>query len=335
MDLSTTYMGLQLANPLVVSACPLTRSIDRIRQMEDAGAGAIVLYSLFEEQVSGEEKELEFFLSYASERFAESLTYYPEVSEFHLGPDEYLEHIAHARQAVDVPIIASLNGVSATGWSSFARQIEQAGAHALELNTYFLPADPKITSEMVERVHLSACEMVRKSVSIPLAVKLSPYFSSPASMAARFDQAGADALVLFNRFYQPDIDLETLELQSTLKLSEPIENRLALRWIAILCEKVECSLAACTGIHDGYDVAKMILAGADVAMMCSTLLKHGISHLGRIRAELVEYMQHKGYETLAQMRGAMSYRHCPNPIALERTNYMKMIRDFVPSGTLE
>jgi len=335
MDFNTTYMGLELGCPLVPSASPLSREIDNIRRMEDAGAGAVVLWSLFEEQIAHEADELEHYLHYGTERFAESLTYFPQPAEFRLGPEDYLDHIAKAKQAVGIPVIASLNGISTRGWTSYAAQIEQAGADGLELNFYFIPTNPDVTAQQVEDACASTLRAVNSNVSIPVAMKLSPFYSSMAAMAKRLDDEGADALVLFNRFYQPDINVEKLEAASTIELSTPFEQRLPLRWIAILCGRVRASLAATTGVYTGRDAAKMILAGADAVMMCSALLANGIGHLSAVRDELVKIMEAKGYESISQMKGVMSHRKCAEPAAFERANYIKALNSYGPTATRE
>ncbi|HUS47264.1 MAG TPA: dihydroorotate dehydrogenase-like protein [Phycisphaerae bacterium] len=335
MDLKTTYMGLELGCPLVPSASPLSREIDNIRRMEDAGAGAVVLWSLFEEQIEHEAAELEHYLRYGADRFAESLTYFPEPGEFPLGPNEYLDHIAKAKRAAGIPVIGSLNGISTRGWISYARQIEQAGADGLELNVYFIPTDPAVTADQVEDVYISVLQAVKASVSIPVAMKLSPFFSATAAMARKLDEAGADALVLFNRFYQPDIDIAALEVVPTLELSTPFEQRLPLRWIAILRGAIKASLAATTGVRTGQDAAKMILAGADAVMMCSALLERGIEHLAAVRKELVETMEEKNYDSVEQMKGVMSQQKCAEPAAFERANYIKALNRYGLTATRE
>ena len=335
MDLTTTYMGMKLPSPLVPSASPLSRDISNIRRMADAGAGAVVLWSLFEEQIEREAEELDFYLQYGADRWAESLTYFPKPSEYRSTPDEYLDHIAKARRAVDIPIIASLNGISAGWWDSWARKVEQAGADAIELNAYFIPTDPGLTPAQVEDVYLRALEAVKGAVSIPVAMKLSPFFSSIAGMARALSDAGADALVLFNRFYQPDIDIANLEVTPSLVLSDSADNRLPLRWIAILHGKLKASLAATTGIHTAEDVAKMILAGADVTMMCAALLQHGIERLSAVREGLMRIMEGKEFESVAQMKGLLSQRNCAEPAAFERANYMKAINRFGLTATRE
>ena len=335
MNLTTTYMGLELACPIIASASPLSEKIDTIRALEDAGAGAVVLFSLFEEQIEHEARELEYYLQHGTERFAESLTYFPNVGEYRLGAEDYLEHIRRAREAVNIPVIASLNGVSAGGWVRYAEQIQQAGADAIELNVYYIPTDPRLTSHQVEQVYLDVLEAVKKHVSLPVAMKLSPFFSSPTNMMTRLDDAGADGLVLFNRFYQPDINLETMEVAPELVLSCPQEARLPLRWIAILYGKVNASLAATTGIHTSEDVLKMLLAGADATMLCSVLLKKGAEHLKDIRAGLIRLMETRGYESVSQLKGIMSQQSCAEPAAFERANYMKTLNSFGGGSTLE
>ncbi len=302
--------------------------------MEDLGASAIVLWSLFEEQIEHEARELEYYLEHGKDRFAESLTYFPDLGEYRLGAEDYLEHISKAKQAVDIPIIASLNGVSTGGWIRYASEIQQAGADAIELNIYYIPTDLNLTSERVERIYLDVLQAVKQTVSIPVAMKLSPFFSSMVNMMTRLDNAGADALVLFNRFYQPDLNIEKLEVDSSVVLSRPAENRLPLRWIAITFGKVNASLAATTGIHTGRDVAKMMLAGADVAMLCSVLLKEGIGRLADIGAELVRQMETMEYESISQMKGLLSQQNCAEPAAFERANYIKVLNSFEQTSTL-
>ncbi|MFO7963041.1 MAG: dihydroorotate dehydrogenase-like protein [Desulfobacterales bacterium] len=328
MDLTTEYMGLKLKCPLAASASPLSRDVDNIKRLEDAGASAIVLYSLFEEQIIHEQKELDYYLSRGAEHFAEALTYYPNMEDYNLEPDMYLEHIRKAKEAVDIPIIGSLNGVSDSGWSAYASHIEQAGADAVELNIYYVAADDSLSAEAVESLYLGNLATVKEAVGIPVAVKVGPFFSAMARMAKRLDSAGADALVLFNRFYQPDINLETLETEPSILLSREGEYRLPLRWIAVLYGRIGADLAASSGIHNGYDAAKMIMAGADVLMLCSTLLKNGIDWLTRIKEQLREWAHHQEYASIGEMRGSMSHRNTPNPSAFERANYMRALTEF-------
>ena len=335
MNLETTYMGLQLPSPLVVSASPLSEDIANIRQMEDCGAGAVVLFSLFEEQIQHDAEELEHYLHYGADRFPESLSYFPDLGEYRLGAEDYLDHISKASQAVDIPIIASLNGISTSGWRRYAAEFQQAGADAIELNVYQIPTDPQLNSQQVEQVYLDVLQAVKQQVDIPVAMKLSPFFSSPANIITTLDKAGADGLVLFNRFYQPDIDLQEMAITSKLSLSESAESLLPMRWIAIMCGKVNASLAGSTGIHTADDVMKMLLAGADVVMLCSVLLKNGVAHLTNIRDGLVGLMQDKQYESLAQLRGAFSQQKCANPDAFERANYLKILNSYGLTSTFE
>ncbi len=331
MDLKTEYMGLKLKSPLVVSACqPLSEEIDSIRQAEDAGAAAVVLYSLFEEQLTLERYELNHHLTAGTESFPESITYFPNASEFKLGPEEYLDHIRKAKAATKIPIIASLNGTSVGGWTTFAKQMEQAGADALELNVYFIPTDMNMTGAAVEQVYVDILKAVRAAVSIPVAIKLSPFFSNLANMALRLDGAGADALVLCNRFYQPDIDLEALEVFPKVLLSTPQAIRIPLRWIAILCGRIQADLAGTSGVHTAEDVCKMLMAGATVTMLCSILLRNGVGHLHKIEQDLVEWMEKHEYESVGQMRGSMCQYLCPNPSAFERAQYMRALTSYQP-----
>ena len=328
MDLKTTYLGMRLRTPLVVSASPLSEGLDAIRRMEDAGAAAIVLYSLFEEQLTRESQELEHHLTHGTESFAEALTYFPSASEFRLGPEGYLDHIRRAKEAVEVPIIGSLNGNTAGGWTAYARQIEAAGADALELNIYSIPTDAYRTGAEVEEACLEILKQVKAEVRIPVAVKLSPFFSNMAYMARRLAEAGADGLVLFNRFYQPDINLEQLEVQPHIILSTPMALRLPMRWIALLHGRVGTSLAATSGIHTSQDVLKMVMAGADVTMLCSTLYRHGIEYIRTIEREMVDWMTEHEYDSIEQMQGSMSQRNCPEPAQFERAQYIKTLHSF-------
>ncbi len=327
-DLSTTYLGLSLKNPLVVSASPLSEDVGNIRRMEDAGAAAVVLHSLFEEQINLESHELDRYLSQGTESFAESLSYFPDLTRYNLGPDGYLEHLRRIKAAVDIPIIGSLNGVSTGGWITYARKIQEAGADALELNLYFIPTDPKMTGAQVEQMYVDLARDVKASVGIPVAVKLNHFFSAMANMAQGLDQAGADALVLFNRFYQPDFDLESLEVVPSLTLSSSYELLLRLHWVAILHGHVRADLAITGGVHTAQDVLKSMMAGARVAMMTSALLKNGIEHLTMVRADLLAWMEEHEYTSIRQMQGSMSYRSVANPSAFERANYMKVLSSY-------
>jgi dihydroorotate dehydrogenase (fumarate) len=331
MNINTTYLGMTLRSPLVVSACPLSETVYNIRQMEDAGAGAVVLYSLFEEQIRQEQETLFEHLTAGVDSFAEALTSFPEPIIYHAGPDQYLNLIRKARKAVDIPIIASLNGASLGGWTRFAREIEEAGANALELNIYHIPTDTSLTGEQLEHAYLEILKSVKEVVTIPVAVKLSPYFSNMANMAARLDDGGANALVLFNRFYQPDIDLETLEVRPRVLLSTAQDMRLPLTWIGILYKRIKADLAATSGIHTGEDAVKMILAGANVTMMASVLLRRGIDHLRTVEKELWTWMDEREIESIAQMRGSVSQIHVDDPEAFERTQYMRALTTFRPT----
>lgn len=331
IELTTEYLGMQLRSPLVASASPLSEEIDNIRRLEDVGAGAIVLYSLFQEQLVMERMELHHHLSSTSESHAEAITYFPEPDTFHLGPEEYLEHIRRAKDAVEIPIIASLNGSSLGGWTEYAKHMQNAGADAIELNIYSIPATTELTSEDVEKGYIEILEAVRHCVSIPVAVKLSPYFSSLANMAQRLDLEGADGLVLFNRFYQPDIDLDTLEVVPRVLLSTPQALRMPLRWIAMLYGRIEADLAATGGIHTGQDVLKMLMAGARVTMLCSALLKNGIDHLLKVEQQMRSWMEEFEYESVKQMQGSMSQIHCTDPAAYERAQYMRALHSYRPA----
>jgi len=328
MDLSTKYLGLSLRTPLVTAASPLSEEIDTIKEMEAAGASAVVLYSLFEEQLRQDSRELAHNLEQGTESFAEALTYFPEPDDFRLGPEEYLAHIAKAKAAVKIPIIASLNGSSVGGWTQYAKGIQQAGADAIELNIYHIPTDMNVSSAAIEQTYLDILKAVKASVTIPVAVKLSPFFTNFANMAKRLDQAGANGLVLFNRFYQPDIDLESLEVRPNILLSTPMAMRVPLRWIALLHGKLQANLAATSGIHRASDVLKMLMAGADVTMLCSTLIRHGARQLGVIERDLIAWMEEHEYTSVTQLKGSLSQRNCAEPSAFERAQYMKAISQF-------
>jgi dihydroorotate dehydrogenase (fumarate) len=331
MDLTTHYLGLKLRSPLVPSASPLSESVANIKRMEDAGAAAVILYSLFEEQITLEQHELHHHLTAGTESFAESLSYFPEPDEFRLGPEEYLEHIRKAKEAVSIPIIASLNGSSIGGWTEYAKKMEQAGADALELNVYYIPTDLELPGQQVENTKIEILKAVKSAVKIPVAIKLSPFFSNMANMAMQLDVAGADALVLFNRFYQPDIDLENLEVKPNVILSTPHALRLPMRWIAILYKRIEADLAATSGIHTAQDAIKMVMAGARVTQVCSALLRHGIDYLKTMETGIREWMEAHEYESVEQMCGSMSQMHCENPAAFERAQYMKALVNYKPA----
>ena len=329
MDLSTTYMGLKLRTPLVPSASPLSQEIDNIKRLEDAGASAIVLYSLFEEQLRLETLELDMALTAGTESFAESLSYFPQPAEYHLGPEGYLEHIRRAKQAVRIPVIASLNGASVGGWTEYARQMQQAGADAIECNIYYIPTDLEQTAAEVEETYVEILQAVKSAVTIPVAMKLSPFFSNMANMARRLDDAGVNALVLFNRFYQPDIDLEDLSVRPNVLLSTPQAMRIPMRWIAILYGRIKASLAATSGIHGPQDVIKMLMVGTDITMLCSVLLRNGIGHLRVIEQGVKEWLEEHEYDSVRQAQGSMSQVKVPDPSAFERAQYMRAIRTYV------
>lgn len=328
MDLSTTYMGLKLKNPIVPSASPLTQHIDSVKALEDAGAAAVVCHSLFEEQITHESGELDHYLSYGTESYAEATTYFPEPDDFKLGPVEYLDHIADLKKAVDIPIIGSLNGVSNGGWVKYAKNIQEAGADALELNVYYIPTNSNLTGSEIENMYIDTLKAVKQNVTIPVAIKLSPYFTSMSNMAKRLDKAGADALVLFNRFYQPDFDLEKLEVVPNLVLSTNWELRLPLRWVAILYSHVNASLALTSGVHSHIDVIKSMMAGADVAMMASELLVNGTGRVADILKGLQQWMEENEYASIQMMKGSMSQKSVEEPAAFERANYMKTLHSF-------
>ncbi len=328
MDLSTTYLGLKLKNPLVAGAGPLSRDLDTLRHMEDAGISAAVLDSLFEEQIRHDEGELDHYLTQGTESFAEALSYFPRPSEFTKGPEEYLEYIAKAKAKVSIPVIASLNGVSAGGWMEYARKMQEAGADAIELNIYYVPANPALSGGEIEQMYVDALKAVKAAVTIPVALKLSPFFSNMAFTARQLSNAGADGLVLFNRFYQPDIDLDTLEVVPNLVLSSPSEMRLPLRWIAILYGQVAADIAGSSGVHRAEDVIKTVMAGASCVQVCSALIVHGVKRGTEMLKGMESWMAEHDYESVTQMKGSMSQRNCPEPAAFERANYMKVLQSY-------
>lgn len=325
MDLTVRYMGFTLKNPLVASPSPFCENLDKIEKMASAGASMIVLHSLFEEQLRTESEGLNRNLTAGTESFAEALSYFPEPDQYKLNREQYLTHIQKAKQAVDIPILASLNGISTGGWIQYAREIESAGADGLELNIYFIPTDPGSQGHQVEQLYIQLVKDITASLNIPVAIKVSPYFSAPANILSRLDQAGADALVLFNRFYQPDIDLEQLEIRSDLSLSHPDELRLRLRWAAILSPILKADLAVTGGVHSSDDVLKAMMAGANVAMMTSAVLKNGPMHFRRVLDGITGWMEKNGYESIQQMQGSLNMKHVKDPAAYERANYMKIL----------
>lgn len=329
MDLKTKYLGMTLKSPLVVSASPLSKTIDGIKKIEDADAAAFVMYSLFEEQIELEQKELFATTSMGTEAFAEATSYFPDVAEYNLGPHEYLEHIRKAKEAVDIPVIASLNGKTTGGWTNYAKLMEEAGANAIELNIYNIPSSTELSGDALENNYVEIVKAVKSNVTIPVAVKLSPFFSNMANFAKKLDNAGVDGLVLFNRFYQPDINLEELEVEPHIVLSNPTEMRLPMRWIAMLKGRIFADLAATSGIHYGEDVIKMLLVGANATMLCSTLLRYGVDHLKDIKEEMIEWMEEREYESVMQLQGSMSQMNVADPSSFERAQYMKALNNYV------
>ena len=327
-DLSTSYLGLKLRSPLVASSSPLCKSVDNICRLEDAGASAVVLHSLFEEQINLESFELDRWLE-PNEGFAEAQSYLPDLTSYNIGPEGYVEHIASAKKSVRIPVIGSLNGVSSGGWIRYARLIEQAGADALELNIYYLPTNPNMTGAQVEMMHTELVEEIKGSIRIPVAVKLGPYFSATPNMMVKLDAAGVNGLVLFNRFYQPDFDLENLEVVPNLALSNSSELLMRLHWVAILYGQIKADMAITGGVHTAEDVVKSMMAGAKVSMMTSALLRHGIPYLGELRTKLAEWLDEHEYESIAEMQGSMSRRSVADPEAFERANYMRVLSSYV------
>ena len=331
MNLATRYMGLTLKNPLVASASPLSHEIDTIRQLEDHGAAAVVMFSLFEEQIRHDAGALDYFMSVGTYSFGEALSYFPTADGCDVGPSQYLDLIRKAKAAVDIPIIASLNGTTDRGWIDFSVLMEDAGADAIELNIYYIPTSMHQTGAQVEEQYLDVVARVKSAVSIPVAVKVGPYFSSFAHMAGRLDRAGANALVLFNRFYQPDFDIETRSVAPTLVLSSAEEIRVPLLWIALLHGHVKCSLAATTGVHSAVEAIKYLMAGADVVMSTSALLRHGPSWLSRVVTNLTEWMERKGHDSVNQLRGSMSQKSLPDSMAFVRGNYIRILESYKPA----
>jgi dihydroorotate dehydrogenase (fumarate) len=327
-DLTTRYLGLNLKNPLVASASPLSERVETVKQMEQAGIGAVVMYSLFEEQIIHESLELDHYLNYGTESFAEALTYLPDSGRYSLGPEKYVDHVKRLKDAVSIPVIGSLNGVSSGGWIQYAKRIEEAGADALELNIYYLPFDPAITSTGLEENYIQLVKDVRREIKIPLAVKVSPFLTGVANVLKQFAEAGADGLVLFNRFYQPDIDLEKMEVTPSLVLSTSSELRMPLRWIALLYGQIKADFAITSGVHTSEDVLKSMMAGASVTMMASELLKGGIKRIPEILSGMQMWMESNEYESVTQMKGSMSAQAVRQPHALRRSNYIKVLNSF-------
>lgn len=328
IDLSAQYLGLKLKNPLIASASPLSERVETVKQMEQAGISAVVMYSLFEEQIIHESLELDHYLNYGTDSFAEALTYLPDTGRYSLGPEKYVDHVKRLKDAVSIPVIGSLNGVSSGGWVQYAKRIEEAGADALELNIYYLPFDPSITSAGLEENYIQLVKDVRREIKIPLAVKVSPFLTGVANVLKQFAEAGADGLVLFNRFYQPDIDLETLEITPSLVLSTSNELRMPLRWIALLYGQIKTDFAITSGVHTSEDVIKSMMAGASATMMASELLKNGIKRIPEILSGMQMWMETNEYESVAQMKGSMSAQAVRQPGTLRRSNYIKVLNSF-------
>ncbi len=328
IDLSTRYLGIKLKNPLIASASPLCENIENIKQMEKSGIAAVVLHSLFEEQVIMQEKELNYALTQGTESYAEALSYLPDVNDYHFAPDEYVDYITKVKEAVDIPVIGSLNGISNSGWIKYGKKIEEAGADALELNVYYLPTTITASCQDIEQIYLDLIKMLRKSIHIPLAVKLNPYFNSIPGIAYKLAQMGADGLVLFNRFYQPDIDLIEMSVVPDLELSRSSELRLRLRWIAILYQRIKTDLAVTGGIHTVEDILKSILVGANVTMMASVLLEQGIPYLDNLLKGIEEWLRRHEYHSLDEIRGLLSQKNVRQTDAFERANYMKVLQSY-------
>lgn len=329
-NLKTNYLGMELKNPLVVSPNPLCSSLDNIKRMEDAGAGMVVLHSLFEEQLTGESMALNANLLQGTESFAESLSYFPEMSDYHMGPDSYLDLIRKAKESTQIPIMGSLNGVSEGGWTEFAARMEEAGADGLELNMYYIPTDPDMDETHINDMYMSLVKQVTSSVRIPVAVKVAPHFTSMPHAAKRLGEEGAKGIVLFNRFYQPDIDLDTLEVVPRIQLSSPSRLHLRLRWTAILYGRVTPDIAITGGVHSHEDVVKCMMAGAKVSMMTSALLKFGIGHLAAVLKGFDRWLDDREYDSVEMMQGSMSQKSVANPAAFERANYMKVLTSYMP-----
>ncbi len=328
MNLKTTYLGLKLANPIVVGAGPLTANVDSIKKLEENGAAAVVLPSIFEEQLSQESIALHYYTTAGSESYAEALDYFPTAKEYYFGPEEYLKLIRDVKAAVKIPVIASLNGYTESGWISFAKQIEDAGADALELNMYYLATDPNVSGADVERYYINTLKAVKKATRLPIAVKMSPFFSSIPAIAKELSMSGATGLVLFNRFYQPDFDLDKLDIYPNLQLSDSQEIRLSLRWIAVLYGKIGANLAATGGCHTAVDTIKLIMAGADSVQMVSSILKYGDGHIRTVLHGIEQWMTDHEYESIEQMKGSLSHKNVADPSAFERANYMKTLQSY-------
>jgi len=327
-DLSTKYLGIKLKNPLIASASPLCEDIENIKQMEKNGIAAVVLHSLFEEQVLLQEKELNYTLTQGTEAYAESLSYFPDVNDYHFAPDEYVDYIAKVKKAVDIPVIGSLNGVSNSGWVKYGKKIEDAGADALELNIYYLPTKTSASCQDIEQIYIDLTGILRQNITIPIAIKLSPYFNSIPGMAQKLVKEGVDGLVLFNRFYQPDIDLLKMSVVPDLELSRSTELRLRLRWVAILYQKIKTDLAITGGIHTVEDIIKSILVGANTTMMTSALLENGIPYIDELLKGTEEWLRRNKYHSINEIRGLLSQQNVKETDAFERANYMKVLQSY-------
>ena len=328
MDLTTSYLGLTIKNPIIAGASPLNAELDTIRRLEEFGAAAVVLPSIFEEQIEHEDRLIEELIAVGSETYAEALSYFPVQTAYALGPDRYLELVRRAAKAVDIPVIASLNGTTDHGWVHYARQLQEAGASAIELNIYFIPSDLELSGRDVEQRYLNVLKAVRQAVSLPVAAKVGPYFSAPGHMAQQLERGGADGLVFFNRFYQPDIELATLSFRSDIELSRPYEMRLPLLWVGLLAGRVRASLAASTGVESADEVVKYLLAGADVVMTTASLLRHGIAHMKELVAGLESWLAARELHSLKLIRGRMSRHNIGDPTAFERANYIKTLHAY-------
>jgi dihydroorotate dehydrogenase (fumarate) len=329
MNLKTKYLGLELRNPLVASASPMCKELDLLKRMEDSGAGAIVLHSLFEEQINAEQNALDDFLWQGTDVGAESTTVFADLPEYQIGPEAYLEHVRKAKAALNIPVIASLNGVAVGGWVRYAKMMEDAGADGLELNIYFLPTDADLPGSIIERYYTELVATLSSTVRIPVSVKLAPFFSNTANMVKLLEKSGASGVVLFNRFYQPDFDLENLEVVPSLQLSRSDELKLRLHWTAILCGRTKVDVAITGGVHTAEDVVKSMMAGAKVACMTSAILENGPEHFATVKRNLIDWMEKHEYESIEQMQGAMSHRNVRNPAAFERNNYLKVLSSYI------
>lgn len=328
IDLKTNYLGLELKNPLVAAASALSKKTSLVKKMEDAGISAVVMYSLFEEQITHDSLAFNYYMERGTERFAESLDYFPDLERYNVDPDQYLEHIQKNKEAVDIPVIASLNGVSNTGWVDYAQKMAEAGADALELNTYYISTNPHISAQHLEENYVELVSAVCESIDIPVAVKLSPFFSALPNLIMGLEDAGADGFVLFNRFIQPDLDIENLEVDPTLHLSTSDELLLPLRWMALLYSRTGADLALTSGVHNGVDLVKSVMAGANVAMVASEFVANGVERATEMLAEMENWMTAYEYESVAKMQGSMSQKNVENPAAFERANYMKALQSY-------